>query len=228
MISCGYVGKIAWIDLTKGIVTVKELEERIAREYLGGKGLGSYLLYSTLDPHINPYDPRNILIFMTGPLTGTTFPAVARAAVITKSPMTGTFLDSYSGGYFGPQMKYAGYDVLVITGKASDPVYVFVDDGQISIKEAKHLWGLSTSQTEKCLRIELGKEKGERISVLSIGPAGERLVRFANIETERRAFGRGGAGAVMGSKNLKAVAIRGDREIQIADRKTFKAIMEHC
>lgn len=224
----GYAGKIAWIDLTKRRVRVEELEEEIARKYLGGKGLGAYLLYRSLNPHTGPYDPENKLIFITGPLTGTTFPAVSRSGVVTKSPMTGTFLDSYSGGFFGPHMKYAGYDALVIIGKASNPVYIMVDDGTISIKEAEHLWGLSTSETENRLRNELKPDRREKVSIAAIGQAGERLVRFSNIETDRRAYGRGGGGAVMGSKNLKAIVIRGDGKIPIADKKGFEEIVRRC
>lgn len=224
----GYAGKIAWIDLTEGRVSVEELGEGIARKYLGGKGLGAYLLYRSLSPHTDPYDPHNNLIFITGPLTGTTFPAVSRSAVITKSPMTGTFLDSYSGGFFGPHMKYAGYDVLVIRGRAKKPVYIMVDNGEVSIKESDHLWGLSTSETENRLRNELKRRKEEKISIASIGQAGEKLVRFSNIETDRRAYGRGGAGAVMGSKNLKAIAIRGEGKIKIADEKGFQEIIRRC
>jgi aldehyde:ferredoxin oxidoreductase len=221
----GYTGKIAWIDLTKGSVKVEELEEALARKYLGGKGLGAYLLYQNLSPNTHPYDPNNPLIFITGPLTGTTFPAVSRSAVITRSPMTGTFLDSYSGGFFGPQMKYAGYDAFIIMGKARKPVYIVADNEKISIKGAEHLWGLSTSETENLLKNEL---KGERISIAAIGQAGERLVRFSGILNEKRIYGRGGAGAVMGSKNLKAVVVKGNRKIRLADEMGFKEIVKRC
>jgi len=223
-----YKGKIAQIDLRTERICIEELKEEVARKYLGGKGLGAYLLYRSLNPHTDPYDPNNKLIFITGPLTGTTFPAVSRSAVITRSPMTGTFLDSYCGGFIGPHMKYAGYDALIITGKAKSPVYVMVDDGEISIKNAGHLWGRSTSETENRLKDELKHEKKGRISVASIGQAGERLVRFSNIENDRRTYGRGGAGAVMGSKNLKAVVIRGNSKIKIADEKGFQEVIKRC
>jgi aldehyde:ferredoxin oxidoreductase len=224
----GYAGKIARIDLTGGSIKVEELEEAVAREYLGGKGLGAYYLCRNQRPNIDPYDPETQLIFITGPLTGTTFPAVSRSAVITKSPMTGTFLDSYSGGFFGPHMKFAGFDALVVTGKAKKPVYVIVDQGEISIKEGSHLWGLSTFETENHLKNELRQGKERRMSVASIGQAGEKLVRFSNIENDRRTYGRGGAGAVMGSKNLKAVIIRGDGQIKIADEKEFQEVIKRC
>ena len=222
----GYAGRIAWIDLTEGKVSIKKLDEKIARKYLGGKGLGAYLLYNNVSPNTDPYAPENSLIFITGPLTGTTFPAAARSGVITKSPMSGTFLDSYAGGFFGPHMKYVGYDVVVVTGKARNPVYLLIEGGEISIKQAEKLWGLSSSETENQLRGELKLDT--KISVAAIGQAGERLVRFANIITEKRAFGRGGAGAVMGSKNLKAVVIRGDGKVPIDNQKAYKEIEKRC
>ena len=222
----GYAGRIAWIDLTEGKVSIKKLDEKIARKYLGGKGLGAYLLYNNVSPNTDPYAPENNLVFITGPLTGTTFPAAARSGVITKSPMSGTFLDSYAGGFFGPHMKYVGYDVVVIKGKARNPVYLLIEGGEISIKEAEKLWGLSSSETENQLRGELKLDT--KISVAAIGQAGERLVRFANIITEKRAYGRGGAGAVMGSKNLKAVVIRGDGKVPINNQKAYKEIEKRC
>lgn len=224
----GYAGKIGWINLTEETVDIRELDEGIARKYLGGKGLGAYLLYRGLSANTDPYGAENKVIFITGPLTGTTFPATARSGVVTKSPMTGTFLDTYAGGFFGPHMKYAGYDAVVITGIAKDPVYIMVDGGKISINHAERLWGLSSSETENRLRRELKPDKKNKVSVASIGQAGERLVRFANIITEKRAYGRGGAGAVMGSKNLKAVAIKGDGKVPIANQKGYKEIEKQC
>jgi len=224
----GYAGKIGWVNLTEETVNVKDLEEEIARKYLGGKGLGAYLLYNNLSPNTDPYAPENNLIFITGPLTGTTFPAAARSGVITKSPMTGTFLDTYAGGFFGPHMKGAGFDAIVITGKATNPVYLMIEGGEISINHAERLWGLSSSETENRLRRGLKLDKKSKVSVAAIGQAGERLVRFANIITEKRAYGRGGAGAVMGSKNLKAVVIRGDGKVPISNQKGYKEIEKQC
>ena len=224
----GYAGKIGWVNLTTGEIRDEELKEDIARKYVGGKGLGAYLLYKHLKPHTDPYDPENILIFVTGPLTGTNFPAVSRSGVITRSPMTGTFLDSYSGGVFGSLIKWAGYDALVIQGKAKDPAMLLVEETGIRIQPADHLWGLTTSETEQRLKEELSTEKGEKVSIAAIGPAGENRVRFANIINERRAHGRGGAGAVMGSKNLKAIAVRGSRKAPVADEAGFKDIVSRC
>jgi aldehyde:ferredoxin oxidoreductase len=221
----GYAGKIGWVDLTQETIRVDDLEESVARKYLGGKGLGAYFLYSHIKPNIDAYDPDNMLIFITGPLTGTTFPAVARSAVVTKSPMTGTFMDSFSGAYFGPHMKYAGYDALIIIGKAKRPSYLLVENGKVSVKSADPLWGLSTLETETHLKEEFVDQKP---SVAAIGPAGENRVRFASIISEKRAYGRGGAGAVMGSKNLKAVVLIGKQKLKIANEDTFKEINNRC
>lgn len=228
MVLSGYVGKIGWIDLSEGSINVQDLDAAIARKYLGGKGLGAYLLYKHFKPRTDPLDPGNILIFMTGPLTGTTFPAVSRSGVMTKSPMTGTFLDSYSGGIFGSQMKWAGFDSLVISGKAKKPSYLLVENGTITLLEAGSFWGLSTSECERRLKEAHKKKEGERISVAAIGQAGENLVRYANIINEKRAHGRGGAGAVMGSKNLKAVVVKGNGKINYADETRFKQIDKLC
>ncbi len=221
----GYAGKIAYVDLTTKRVATEELPEETARKYLGGKGLGAYLLYKHLQPGTDPYDPLNMLIFVAGPITGTTFPCSGRGAVVTRSPMTGTFLDSYAGGSFGPCLKYAGYDALVVTGKAESPAYIAVDNGDISIKDAAHLWGSTTIHAEQRLREGLKGEKKGRISAAVIGPAGERLVRYGNIFSEGRAFGRGGAGAVMGSKNLKAVVLKGSGKVEIADEERLRGII---
>ena len=220
----GYAGKIGWVDLTEGTTRIDDLDEDMARKYIGGKAMGAYLLLRHLPTKTPPYDPANILIFITGPLSGTNFPAAARSAVITRSPMTGTFLDSYCGGFFGPHLKRAGIDALVITGKAQKPVYILVDSGKITLEKADQVWGLSTFDTEAHLVKEHRKEKGERISVASIGPAGEKMVRFANIVNDRRCYGRGGAGAVMGSKNLKAVVLRGNQRPGMTDEAAFKDV----
>ena len=224
----GYAGKIGWVDLTEGSVQIQDLDENIARKYIGGKGLGAYLLYKHLQPGTDPLGPENIMIYVTGPLTGTNFPAVSRSGLITKSPLTGTFLDSYSGGFFGTQLKWAGFDAIVVTGKANGPSYLIAEDSKIQIKKADHLWGFTTSETEKRLREELSSKKGERMSIAAIGPAGENLVRFANIINEKRAHGRGGAGAVMGSKNLKAVVVKGNRKLHKADEEGFKEVVKSC
>jgi len=224
----GYAGKICRIDLTSGQVRAEELKESVARKYLGGKGLGAYLLYSGMRPQLDPFDPDNMLIFVAGPLTGTSFPTVSRGAAVTKSPMTGTFLDSYAGGLFGPCIRYSGYDAFVITGRAKSPVYLMVDQGKISIRDAATLWGLSTTETENRLKGDLGSDGKNKISIAAIGPAAEKLVRFSGIVTDGRMFGRGGAGAVMASKNLKAVVLRGEGKIDVADEAGFKSVIKRC
>ena len=224
----GYAGKIGWVDLNRTTTRIEALDENIARKFLGGKALGAYLLYSHLKPKIDPYDPANMLIFITGPLTGTPFPAASRSAVITRSPMTGTILDSYAGGFFGPHLKRAGFDILIITGKAKSPAYVLVEEGKIKIEEAEQLWGLFTSDTKTRLQDKHQTEKGERISVAAIGPAGEKIVRFSNIVNNGRCYGRGGAGAVMGAKNLKAVVLKGNQNVRIRDEAGFKAVVDRC
>lgn len=224
----GYMGKIGWVDLSRGEARTVDLDEVSARKYLGGKGLGAHLLYENMKPRTDPFDPENLLIFMTGPLTGTTFPAASRSAVITRSPLTGTFLDTYSGGSFGPKFKYAGYDAVVIMGKAEGPVYLKIDRGKIEIEDAADLWGLSTTETEERLASGLQESPGEKVGVASIGPGGEKRVRFACIIAERRAFGRGGAGAVMGSKNLKALLVRGNERPRMADEEAFKRVEKRC
>lgn len=224
----GYTGKLGWVDLTREGIEIRDLDEVVARKYLGGKGLGAYLLYKHLKPHTDPLGADNYLIFVTGPLTGTTFPAVSRSAVITKSPLTRTFLDSYSGGFFGPQMKWSGFDALLITGRAKRPFYILVESGKIAILDAGELWGLSTSECERRLKDIHKTRETERISVAAIGQAGEKRVRFANIINEKRAHGRGGAGAVMGSKNLKAVVVKGDGNFPLADEAGFREIVKRC
>jgi aldehyde:ferredoxin oxidoreductase len=224
----GYAGKIGWVDLTRGTVEDRALHEDTARKYLGGKGLGAHLLYENFKPGTDPLAPDNLLVFVTGPLTGTTFPAVSRSGVVTRSPLSGTFLDSYSGGVFGAQLKWAGFDALVIRGRAEKPCFLLVDEGEIRIHDAANLWGLTTTETETRLRRELTSQGEGRLSMACIGPAGENRVRFAAILNERRAHGRGGAGAVMGSKNLKAVVARGNRKLALADEKAFRAIVRRC
>ena len=224
----GYAGRIGWVDLTEEQVDLRELDKDVARKYLGGKALGAYLLYKHLRPHTDPLGPENILIFMTGPLTGTSFPAASRSGVVTKSPLTGTFLDSYSGGFFGTQLKWAGFDALVIQGRSKNPVYLLVEKGELRVYPADHLWGLTTSDTECKLRETLTAREGVRMSIAAIGPAGENGVLFSNIINEKRAHGRGGAGAVMGSKNLKAIVTKGNLKVEAAKESAFKEIVMRC
>ncbi|RLF42070.1 MAG: aldehyde ferredoxin oxidoreductase [Thermoplasmata archaeon] len=231
----GYTGNILDIDLSSGSIKDVSLNKEDAKQFIGGKGLGAKILYDTLDEGIDPLSSENILIFITGPLTATSMPTSGRFTVVTKSPLTGLFLDSHVGGYFGPELKFAGYDALIIRGRSEKPVYLSIFKGDIELKDAKHLWGKTTSETTKAIRKELGDEKTR---VAEIGPAGEKLVRYAmiNIDTydqrERGGqAGRGGSGAVMGSKNLKAIAIKADRDkktFEYADAEGFRSITKNA
>jgi len=213
----GYAGKILEIDLTRGEVERTPLDLELAHKYIGGKGLAARWLYDHLPGGCDPFSPENIMIFATGPLTGTLVPGSGRCIVSTKSPATGYWLDANCGGFFGPEMKMAGDDAMVIHGKASQPVMLVVDGDEISLRKASDLWGKDAFATHQWMKDHLGEE----FRVACIGEAGEKGARFANIISEARAFGRGGAGAVMGSKNLKAIAIRGHRPITIANPESF-------
>lgn len=216
----GYTGKILRVNLTKGKTSIEALNEEIARKFVGGKGLGAKILYDSLKSSIDPLGPENLLIFVTGPLTATLAPTSARWAVVTKSPLTNIFLDCQVGGYFGVTMKRAGFDCIIVQGKANNPVYLWIHDENAEIMDAEDLWGKGCLETE----IILKKRLGESINVASIGPAGENLVRYACISVDKyRQAGRGGAGAVMGSKNLKAVAVQSaGYKIEHADPKGFR------
>ncbi len=214
----GWMGKIVSIDLgtlKKGIV---EVDDATRRRFVGGRGLG-VKLYSDLFPlPIDPFADDNALIFMTGPLTGTLMTS-GRYQVVSRSPLTGTICDSSSGGVFGQALKAAGLDGLIIRGRAAKPVYLSVHDGEVEVRDASAHWGLDTQQTQKAIQAELGT----KASVACIGPAGENRILFAAIMNDKdRAAGRGGLGAVMGAKNLKAVAASGGQPVAIADPAGYK------
>jgi len=218
----GYVGKIAFIDLSKKKVSVQPLNMSWARLYLGGKGIGARYLLEYLPPNTDPLSPDNLFIVMTCPANGVGAPASPKYPIVTKSPLTGFWLDTHSGGAVGSELKYAGFDGIIIAGRADEPTYIYIDDGSIELRSAKHLWGMRISETRRAIKEELGDPQ---IKVMSIGPAGERLVRFALVDSEGRQHGRGGAGAVMGSKNLKAIAVRGTGSIDVALPKEFEKIV---
>ncbi|MGE5553421.1 MAG: aldehyde ferredoxin oxidoreductase family protein [Betaproteobacteria bacterium] len=218
----GWMGKIGRVDLTSGRVTVEDLDPVVARDYVGARGLGTKLFCDEVDPQIDPYAPENKVIFAAGPLTGTAAISGARYNVVTKSPLTGTIAASNSGGYWGPELKYAGFDALIIEGKAPNPVYLWVENGQIEVRPADHLWGKTTHETEDILHAETDPEA----KIASIGPAGENLVKFACVVNDKhRAAGRSGVGAVLGAKNLKAIAVRGIGGIKVADPARFREAM---
>jgi len=218
----GYAGKILYIDLKDKLVEPRETSEKLARSFLGGRGLGSALLYQEIGPAAEPLSPENVLIFMTGPATGTPVPACPRWTAVTKSPLTGMYMCSSAGGFFGAELKFAGFDGLVIRGRAEKPTWLQITDGTAELLDASWLWGLDTEKTE----IEIQKElKDRRTRVASIGPAGENLVRFASIQVDMcstgrcGSFGRCGGGAVMGSKKLKAISVRGHYKFEVFDEE---------
>ena len=215
-----YNGKYIRVDLTKEEVKVLDLPDDLIENYLGGNGFGTKILWDEVPPEVDALDPENRLIFAAGPLTGTMWPCSGRLEVISKSPLTGIYGDANAGGYYTPELKAAGYDMIIIQGKAKKPVYLWIKDDRIEFKDAQHLWGKDAFTTEEMIKKE---QKDEKIQVASIGPAGENLVRFACIVvTENRALARAGLGAVMGSKNLKAVAVRGTKKAPLHDPERFR------
>ena len=218
----GYAEKILYVDLTRERTMEEPFPEEWRRAYIGGRGLGVRILEDLVNPGIDPLGPENVLVFATGPTAGSGLPLGSRYDVVTKSPLTGTLTSANSGGKFGTSMKRAGYDAVVILGRAERPVSLLLDDGHAEVRDASPLWGMTTSETTAALQEDLGDPGA---SVACIGPAGERLVRFAGIINETsRAAGRGGVGAVMGSKNVKAVVARGSGRITVADRDRFLAL----
>jgi len=209
----GYTGKVLRIDLTSEKIATEPLNREWAKQFIGGKGLGARYLFEELKPGVDPLSPDNVLMIWTGPLVGTMVPLTSRYAVVTRSPQTGTFLDSYAGGYFGPELKYSGFDGVIIKGKANKPVYLWINDGKAEIRDAKNLWGKDNFKTEQLIRKETGQKSAR---VASTGPAGEKLSLIAGVTSDlTRNAGRGGGGAVFGSKNLKAVACRGTMGVEV-------------
>ena len=214
----GYSGTILRINLSDRRVTREPLERKLCEDYVGGRGLTSYLLYREMDPAIDPLGPENKLMFGAGPLTGTGAVAASRYVVVCKSPLTGTIACSNSGGFFGPEMKFAGYDAIIFEGKAQKPVYVWINDEHVEIRPADHLWGKTPEETDDAVRAATNP----LTKVACIGPAGEKLSLLAGVVNDhQRLAARSGVGAGMGSKNLKAVAVRGTGSIRLADPESF-------
>jgi aldehyde:ferredoxin oxidoreductase len=219
----GYMGKVLRVDLTTGLLTNQFFSDEILRKYIGGSGLGAKILYEETDQFTDPLGPENRLIFMTGPVVGTKALDSGRHDVITKSPLTGIFGESNSGGTFGSGLRHAGFDGIVVKGQAKRPVFLYIEDGVAELRDALHLWGRETYEVDDLLKEEYGKD----IVTCSIGQAGERLVRFSailNDGVDGRAAGRCGVGAVMGSKLLKAIVVKGDQKIPVADEKALDAL----
>lgn len=218
----GYCQKLLHIDLSTLGVKEKPLDMQVARLFLGGRGLAAKILYDETKPKMDPLDPENPLIFATGPLTGAPLSGAVKFVVATKSPMTGTITDASCSGFLGPQLKFAGYDAVIFKGKAKGPIYVSITDDGADFRSAKHLWGKNTHETDKEIKEEL---KDENASIAAIGQAGERLVRYANISVDLwRHPARGGTGTIMGSKNLKAVAVHGTKRISIEDSASLNEL----
>ncbi|MBA7598310.1 putative oxidoreductase YdhV [subsurface metagenome] len=218
----GYNGKVLRVDLTRGNISVEEPEERFYRQYLGGKGLISYYLLNEQRSGVDPLSPQNKLVFAAGVVTGAPLGGSGRNAIGAKSPLTNALCSSEVGGYWGAELNHAGYDAIIIEGKAKAPVYLWIQDGKVEIRDATHLWGKFTGETQELIRKELGDSL---VRTALIGPGGEKLVRFACIVNDLRHFaGRGGLGAVMGSKNLKGIAVRGHNPPAMADPEAIKTL----
>jgi aldehyde:ferredoxin oxidoreductase len=218
----GNKGKILFVDLTSGSIEEELLSEAVYRDFIGGAGLGARIIYERIKPDVDPLGPENIIGFVTGTLTGTTVPMASKFQVVTKSPKTNTWGDSTSGGFFGSELKAAEYDAIFFTGVSPKPVYLWLNNGKAELKDATHLWGKDTYETEKILLKELGDK---RIRIARIGPAGESRSLLAGIVADQgRIAARSGVGAVMGAKKLKAIAVRGTSEIEIADTEQFNKL----
>lgn len=210
----GYAGTILRVDLSRGVITRSALSEELVDEYVGGRGFIAKMLYEELPPGTDPFDEQNMVIIATGPLSGHFLPGSGKTHLGSKSPATGGYGDSNIGGHFAPALKYAGYDMLVVTGKAVRPSYLLIDDHKVEIRFADKYWGQGTITSEKMLKDDLGEE----FQVMTIGPAGENLVKFACIGHDfGRQAGRTGIAAIWGSKNLKAIAVRGTQSIPVFD-----------
>jgi aldehyde:ferredoxin oxidoreductase len=211
----GYKGRILHVDLNKGLFEVEEPKDVWYRTYLGGGAMASYYLLKDLKPGTDPLSKENMLVFASGVVTGAPISGFSRYTVAAKSPLTNGYGESEAGGWWGPELKFAGYDGVVIRGRADHPVYLWIHDGDVEIRDASRLWGSDNGETRDRILNELGDQ---RIRIASIGPAGENQVRFANVINElRHANGRTGMGAVMGSKLLKAIAVRGKERIHFSD-----------
>lgn len=219
----GYMGKILFVDLTTGTISEEILDESFYRKYTGGYGLGARILYDRIPAGADPLGPDNILGFVTGPMTGVPGLQASRFMVVCKSPLTGAWADSNCGGYFAPFLKYAGYDAVFFSGISPKPVYLTINDGQAELRDASHLWGKDTTQTERDIKAEIDA----KVAVACIGPASEKLSLISGIVHDEGCLAaRNGVGAVMGSKNLKAVAVYGTQKVPIPDKDKVKVFSQ--
>ncbi|MFQ5763173.1 MAG: aldehyde ferredoxin oxidoreductase family protein, partial [Candidatus Bathyarchaeia archaeon] len=215
----GYAGTFLHVDLNKQKIIKQETPEGLVSNYLGGRGFTSRIQWDEVDPATDALSPENGLILTTGPLTGTAAPSSARYVAGGRSPLTGILGDANSGGFWGPELKLAGYDAVIFRGKAAKPSYLWIEDDTVELRDAQHLWGKTTLETEDIIEKEASNGN---IQALTIGPAGENLVRVAGIANTDHFAARTGLGALMGSKNIKAVAVRGTKGIRVAEEKTFQ------
>jgi len=217
------MNKYLHINLSAGSIKKKDIDPAQSRDFIGGSGLAARLLYDLIDQNTDPLGPENPLLFMAGPLVGTSMPAAGRCTVSARSPLTGYWGESNTGGFIGPEMRFAGYDGLLITGRSDKPCWISVINGEVLIHDAAQLWGQDTYQTQESIRQLLGEPKAR---ITCIGEAGEQLVKMAAVINDHgRAAGRTGMGAVMGSKNLKAIAFRGSKSILLADPDSYQKVV---
>ncbi len=219
----GFQDRVARVDLSDGSVAYESIDDEDAKKYIGARGLGVKYVFEQ-GPDVDPLGPENLLAFMNGPLSGTQVTMSGRIAVCTKSPLTGTVTDSHQGGWSGARLKWSGFDGLLFEGQADDPVYAFVEDGEVELRDASHLWGKGIHETRETIEEEVDGSYGKNLSTMAIGPGGENEVKYACIINEDdRASGRGGTGCVMGSKNLKAVVVKSTTDMpKPADPETFR------
>ena len=215
----GYTGNILRVDLTKREYKVEPLQPKLARDYIGGTGLGNRIIYDEVPPSTDPLSPENKIVFATGPVTATNYPSGGRYQICFKSPLTGILCDASSGGYWGGDLKRAGYDALIVEGASTVPVYLWIHNGKVEFHNASRLWGQDALKVQETIQREIGDE---RIRIACIGPAGERQVLLSCIiNDEGRAPGRGGNGAILGSKKLKAIAVRGNGTFPLHDLEGY-------
>jgi aldehyde:ferredoxin oxidoreductase len=217
----GFTSRNLYVDLSSGETRKEALDEKSAKDYIGGMGIAAKLLYDLVPPGANPFSPENVFIMATSPFTGTLIQGASRVELVAKSPQSGFWGQGNSGNSAGQMLKYAGYDNLIITGRSEKPVYLKIFDDDIEIRDASHLWGKDTGETIKTICADLGP-----CAVSCIGPAGENLVKFASIRSKRGGFNKTGMGAVLGSKNLKAIAARGSRGVEVASPQQLRRLTD--
>ncbi|MEM4520234.1 MAG: aldehyde ferredoxin oxidoreductase N-terminal domain-containing protein, partial [Candidatus Bathyarchaeia archaeon] len=214
----GYMGRILRLDLTNHKYFIEPLKRELVEDFIGGRGFGIKILFDELSSGVDPLSPENKLVFTIGPLAGTKVQSASRWIAQFKSPLTNAYCRSVGGGFFGAELKFAGYDAIIVEGRSEKPVYVWVNDDKVEFRDASLVWGMTTLATKEFLL----EETDGRARMVMIGPAGERLVRISAIVTDdMRTASRGGGGAVMGSKNLKAIVVRGSKRPEIYDENAF-------